>query len=508
MGYWKWALIFTLLVSAFRLLLAFSLELGNDETYYWLYSQKLQWNYFDHPPMVAIWIRLFTANLALEEFEGFLRLGSVVGCALSGWFLFKTGTLLHSSRAGWFSLLLYHSSFYAGYTAGLYILPDSPQMVFWTMGIWMIARISKKVDSWINWIIFGLAAGLCIMSKAHGIFLWAGLGGYMIFINRSWLRRPQPYLAILLTVAIVSPVLFWNLNNDFATFHSHGSRIAIQGLSLNMESFLWQLFSQLFFNNPVNVVLIILALRSWKKKMMVRQEALVINNFIGLSLPLCILVISFFMKITMPHWSGPGYISLIPLAAIWLASNTSGFFPVVLRWAQGIVIVVYLVWVALVQFYPGTYGSKEDSKLGRYDITLDMYGWKDAGRQFALMYHEDVKKGLMPEGTPLVTTYWWGAHLDYYFSRPLHLPMLGLGRPDQVGQFIWTNEWRWKKVAGANAYCILSSEDYYRIPAEYFSQYELAGRITVDRSGKPAHYFFVYRMKGWKKPVPVPGKAG
>src|SRR5438270_526824 len=73
-----------------HLLFAGLLELGNDEAYYWLYSQHLQWNYFDHPPMVAIWIRLFTGNLALQDAPLFLRLGSVAACALSTWFLYKT----------------------------------------------------------------------------------------------------------------------------------------------------------------------------------------------------------------------------------------------------------------------------------------------------------------------------------------------------------------------------------------------------------------------------------
>src|SRR4029078_9894213 len=145
-----------------KLILAFVLELGNDEAYYWLYSQYLQWNYFDHPPMVAVSIRLFTMNLFLEQYEGFLRLGSIVGAVLSSWFLFRAVALLHSERAGWFAAVLYNISFYSGITAGLYILPDSPQMVFWTLALLLIARITKEENSWKLWLLFGLVAGLCI----------------------------------------------------------------------------------------------------------------------------------------------------------------------------------------------------------------------------------------------------------------------------------------------------------------------------------------------------------
>jgi len=62
-SYRKKLLVFLAIVFPVKLFLAFWRELGNDEAYYWLYSQYLQWNYFDHPPMVAVWIRLFTANL-------------------------------------------------------------------------------------------------------------------------------------------------------------------------------------------------------------------------------------------------------------------------------------------------------------------------------------------------------------------------------------------------------------------------------------------------------------
>ena len=191
-SYRKKFFVFAGIVFLLKLFLAFWLELGNDEAYYWLYSQYLQWNYFDHPPMVAIWIRLFTANLSLEHFEGFIRLGSVVGSVLSSWFLFRTVALLHSERAGWFAALLYNISFYSAITAGLYILPDSPQMVFWTLGLLLIAKITKKENSWTNWLLFGLISSFCIMSKVHGAFLWIGLGGYILFKKSSWLKNHRP----------------------------------------------------------------------------------------------------------------------------------------------------------------------------------------------------------------------------------------------------------------------------------------------------------------------------
>ena len=57
-----------------RIIAAVTVDLGNDEVYYLTYAQHLQWNYFDHPPMVALLIRLTTFNLHFNT-EFFIRIG-------------------------------------------------------------------------------------------------------------------------------------------------------------------------------------------------------------------------------------------------------------------------------------------------------------------------------------------------------------------------------------------------------------------------------------------------
>lgn len=48
MGFW-------FIVNALQ---AYFLGLEGDEAYYWHLSQQLDWSYFDHPPMVALLIRV------------------------------------------------------------------------------------------------------------------------------------------------------------------------------------------------------------------------------------------------------------------------------------------------------------------------------------------------------------------------------------------------------------------------------------------------------------------
>ena len=498
-NYRRHVIILILLLSAFRGILGFVLELGNDETYYWLYSQYLQWNYFDHPPMVAVWIRIFTLNLLLDDFEGFIRLGSVIGCALSTWFMYKTVALIKNERAGWFAAILYNASFYAGITAGLYILPDSPQMVFWTFGMWTIVKIINDENNWWHWMVFGMAMGLCIMSKVHGVFLWGGFGLWIIFFKLSWFKKPQLYLSICITLVLISPIFIWNLTYDFATWNYHSQRVDVDHFIIRWQSFAKQIASQVGFNNPINTILIVWAIFQWKN--FSRHQALRIYNLAGIPLALILLVVSLFRDTPLPHWSGPAYVSLIPLAAVHLSEINKKLYPNVLRWALGIFMLVYTTWAVLVQYLPGTY-SKDKESLGRGDITVDMFGWEDAGNQFKAVYENDIKKGLMPANSPMVTSHWWGAHIEYYFCRPLGIPMIGLGTI-KTGHYLWLNKKRAEGVDVNRVYCVVPSTDRYRIPIDFYKTIEMAGVINIRRNGKPAHSFFIYRLKGLKKEVPV-----
>jgi len=487
-------------LSLFRILLAFTLELGNDEAYYWLYSQDLKWNYFDHPPLVALLIRLSTLNLLLQHQEGFLRLGSILCCALATWFLFRTVAAIHSARAGWFAAVMYNASFYSGLTAGLFIMPDSPQMVFWTFSLFLIVKVLEQEHSWSWWLLLGAAAGLAIMSKVHAGFIWIGFGLFIIFSRRRFLAKPQLYAALMITALVASPILIWNIQHDFVTYRFHSSRVTVDN-SVEVRGAAREFVSQMVFNNPLNVALVLGALLSWRKKKLARFPALNVFLLIGLPLALVLLLVSFFKDTTLPHWSGPAYITLLPMAAVHLSTlNRHAVFPQRLQWSLGLFIAVLAAWWGIVHFYPGTYGTRKPDLYGRGDISLDTYGWQAAAEEFNRLYQQDVQNGIMPPRSPLVTTYWWGAHLEYYMAKPYGIEMLGIGNIVELREYWWMNRQRKARNSSA-AYCIMPSDESYDLPEQYYSQIELAKVIEVLRNGKPAHYFRVYRLKQLKPSV-------
>jgi hypothetical protein len=97
LNYYQKTGLLIVLGSLLRLWVAASLELGNDEVYYQTYALHLQWNYFDHPPMLALLIRLTTGNLFLNQ-EFFIRLGPVLCAAAGTWLIFISGRRINGAR--------------------------------------------------------------------------------------------------------------------------------------------------------------------------------------------------------------------------------------------------------------------------------------------------------------------------------------------------------------------------------------------------------------------------
>ncbi|MCU7552149.1 glycosyltransferase family 39 protein [Chitinophagaceae bacterium LB-8] len=489
-----------------RCVLSFILELGNDEAYYWTYSKSLKFNYFDHPPMVAFFIRFFSANLVLQQYEGFIRLGSVVGCALSTWFMFKATATIHSEKAGWLSACMYSTSFYAAIMAGLHTMPDAPQMVFWTFSLWMLAKITTGNQKWITWIFFGLGAGLCIMSKIHGVFLWFGLATFTLLQKRSWLARPQFYVALVTSLLLTSPILIWNIQNNFATYLFHSSRVTINAFILNPYAFFEELLGQFFFNNPFHVIIIIVALISIKNDKQLQKESLSLFNYIALPLALVLLFIALFRD-TLPHWNGPAYITLLPLVGVYLSDKkyTSLYRRLFQSGLIGF-ISFCIGWPVVNNFFPGTFGNKTGLELGKGDVTLDKYGWRIAGKKFSTFYLSEIAKSKIPKGTPVVSYKWWGAHIEYYFCRPLKIEMIGLGGKNTLHEYFWTNKEKIGQVNMTTAYCIIPSDEYYNAKvryAEYYNNIDSVTTIKVMRNNLPAHNFYVYQLNGWKGKIPV-----
>jgi len=119
--------------------MAAGFNLGNDEAYYYTYALYPALSHFDHPPMVGWAIQLFSLNLHFSS-EIFIRMAAVVAGTLNTWLMYAIGRQLHDERTGWYAALLYTASVYGFVIVGVFILPDSPQSVFWLSAILFLLK--------------------------------------------------------------------------------------------------------------------------------------------------------------------------------------------------------------------------------------------------------------------------------------------------------------------------------------------------------------------------------
>ena len=495
-------LIGLLVVSAVvRGILAAWMEFGNDEVYYWTYALYPDWSHFDHPPMVGWVIQLFSLNLLFDS-EFFIRLASVVFMTADTYIIYRIGSDLKDARTGLYAALLYTASIYAFVITGIFIMPDTPLMLFWLLAVWMAVIYFKRLptqkhsDSYI--VLFSVFAGLAMLSKYSGVFLWVGMMLYIFIFNRKPLKTWAFYCALLISLQLVVPIWRWNVQYDFISFRFHGERIG--GSVINLSTFGTEIAGEFFYNNPVNFVLAIIAIVAVFKKRL-NLEPFAQRLILCIALPL-ILVFLFFSltRPTLPHWNAPAYVLLILLSAAYLRDKSPEKLSKAIIAALSVLVITLVVGVAEIKtgFIPLDKHT-EPEQLGRDDFTLDMYGWRQLGKKFADFREEKIAEGLMKEDNGIVANQWFPlANLDYYVARPLGMRVMGLGWPEQLHKYLWINDERGGFQLGED-YWFLSDSRYMKDPKEtyqwFFKEIELVGIIPIERNGKTVKNFFVYTCK-------------
>lgn len=509
--YKKQLFYLVLIASIVRLIAAAMLELGNDEVYYYTYALHLQSNYFDHPPGVAWLIKIFSANLAFTQ-EMFIRLGSVVCAAVGTIISFRLGRLIRNERTGWYAALLYNSSIYSCVIAGTFILPDSPQVVFWLAALYCIVLAvkllseEKRLPVYI-WLLIGVLNGLCIMCKVHGVFLWGGLGLYILLYNRKLLANPWLYVSALITAAIISPIFIWNIQNDFVTWNYHSNRVEVKEFSLDTDGFIQTIFGQLFYNNPFNVIAIVVGLVYASRRVILQRQVKRLLLLCGIPIIIMTTGVSLF-KSVLPHWSGPGFLTLGFLAAAFFDDKATLAGKVVTKahWLlkSGLILMAVVITggMALIRLLPGTIGEKQVENYGENDFTLDLYGWQQFGTAFITWYQAQEQAGVLKPGTKIVCNKWFpAAHIDYYVARKINCPVIGLGEINDLHHYLWLNELRPEIQVAENVLCIVPS-NYPDNPSatygKWFDSAELLHTFVQSRGHETSRYFRIYLLKGYK----------
>jgi 4-amino-4-deoxy-L-arabinose transferase-like glycosyltransferase len=188
-----------------------------DEAYYWIWSKHLAAGYYDHPPGVALVIRLGT--MIAGDTELGVRLVSILLALPMSYALYRTASILFGGhRVAANATILLNVTLMAA-VGTLVVTPDSPLLVASSFVLFFLAKVLETGrGAW--WLAVGGAVGAALLSKYTALFFGPSILLWLISSPRlrQWLLSPWPYLGGLLALIVFSPVILWNADHHWVSF--------------------------------------------------------------------------------------------------------------------------------------------------------------------------------------------------------------------------------------------------------------------------------------------------
>lgn len=347
--------------GVFHLMYADLVPLSGDEAYYWQWARRLDWGYYDHPPMVAWLVAVGTVLSGHSEFGiraptvllsiGILamvyQLAAQTACRLAG-------PDVNPAAAGLWAVaaLTFTPLFGLG---GMIATPDVPVAFCWAASLLLAQRIVVDPRPR-HWLLLGVWLGFGVLSKYTQVILPVALGIAFIVTRhgRQLLRTPGPYLAMATAFVICLPHLAWLTEHDFVSVLfqlDHGFNGGSRDWAQQLEGLPRFLARQAGVLNPLLFVFFIVALARGVG-LMTRLSTLPEGKQLAaglLVLPalLTLLVFAVASLFTNPQaqWPAPAYVTLAALLGPVLAEAVAA------TRGKCIAVVAGLTMAALLLFY-------------------------------------------------------------------------------------------------------------------------------------------------------------
>ena len=350
-----------------RLALLAQPDLFPEEAYYWNYAAHLDIGYLDHPPMVAWLIHLGTALFGDGEFG--VRSGVVLCSLATGFFVFRLTALLFEARAALTALLLAQLLPFF-FLTGFMITPDAPLTACWAGALYFLAQalLRGKARAWLG---LGVCLGVGMLSK----YTIALLGpATLLFLtldapSRRWWRHPAPYAAVLLSIAIFSPVIIWNERHHWASFAFQSTGRVAEAARFSTHELLAAILALL---TPVGAILVWQALRGprnlspddARRRLFARIYTLV---------PLSVFLLFSFTHRVKLNWTGPLWLAAIPAVAAGIIALPPGLLRRAWLGTVALLVLIHAAFLSHLSFgLPGIGYAP--------DMALLPAGWSEMGR--------------------------------------------------------------------------------------------------------------------------------
>jgi len=211
-------------------------ELHFDEAYYSLFADHLAWGYFDHPPLIALLVRIGS-----ELIGGSLgiRLVCIILLPFALWLFWESLPKQEGKDSDPLFFLLIAASIPYIQIVGFVATPDAPLLFGYALILFAYQAFNKREGVW-ETLLLALGLALAMYSKYHAaLFILLLIGS-----NPRLLLRPRFYLAGALALALYLPHLWWESQHDWVSIRYH--------LFERNRAFQWGNIIEYLWNIPVS----------------------------------------------------------------------------------------------------------------------------------------------------------------------------------------------------------------------------------------------------------------
>ncbi|HEY3386468.1 MAG TPA: glycosyltransferase family 39 protein [Saprospiraceae bacterium] len=291
-------LLFILILSAWgclNIVQALLTEIENDEAYYWMYSRFLDWGYFDHPPMIALFVKagsfLFKGELGVRFVTILAQLITV--CLV--WILIDDTEPSRNKILTFFGIT---ASVVMFQVYGFIATPDSPLLLTTALFIWAYRKYLQK-ENLSTVLLLSISMAAMVYSKYHGALVIF----FVLASNLRLLRSGWFWLAGILAVVAFTPHILWQIENDYPSLRYH---LVTRSRPINIRHILNYIPNQLFSFNPFFLGLVAVVLYKFKPKdLFERGLYFIVGGFLSF------FFISSVRGHVEPHWTIAASIPMI-----------------------------------------------------------------------------------------------------------------------------------------------------------------------------------------------------
>jgi 4-amino-4-deoxy-L-arabinose transferase-like glycosyltransferase/membrane-associated phospholipid phosphatase len=366
-------LIFIMLVGRWLYVASGTIDLEKDEAYQWLWSKHLALSYFSKPPGIAVIQFVSTSFFGDTQFG--VRFFAPLFAAILSLMVLRFLAREVNARAGFWLLLIVSATPLLGIGTILMTI-DPPLVLCWMWAVvagWRAAQADGKTR---DWLVVGLAMGLgflCKYTAACQIACWVVLFA-LWKPSRAHLRRPGPWLALLVFLFCTMPVVIWNAQHGWVTFDEMAGNASLHNQwHPTLRYFLDFLFTQALLLNPIFFVGMLWAMFAFWRQ---RHERPLWLYFFCMGAPLFLgyWLYSFHSRI-LPNWPVAAVPPLFCLMVVyWQERQSAG-----LKWVKPILSIGMALGIfAVALMYQSNLAGKITGQLlpGEKDPLRRVRAWK------------------------------------------------------------------------------------------------------------------------------------